>query len=90
MIKRESEDFKDYNVDEETLSDPDSEIEGYMCTQKEIEARTILWEEINKDYLIEQQLKAGNPKKERPVKEKKVKQAPASFTDTIQNSKKGD
>ena len=51
MIKWESEDFKDYNVDEETLSDPDSEIEGYMCTEKEIQARTILWEEINKDYL---------------------------------------
>ena len=53
-IKEESPvEWIDYNCSEEILSSPDSEIESFMCSEKEKEARSILWNEINKDYILE-------------------------------------
>jgi predicted restriction endonuclease len=54
-VREESEDDKRNEEEKETLSDlDDEELNIYINTPQEIERKTIIWNEVYKDYLQKQ------------------------------------
>ena len=43
----------------------DEEIDSYIMTEKEVEWKTAMWHEVNKEYLKEQEVKARREEKKR-------------------------
>lgn len=51
-IPKSNSNYNNNSVDEETLSDiDDADVEKYCCTKEEIDLKTQLWNELNRDYL---------------------------------------